>query len=405
MWGVVMRLRRRPYEVSDTEGEAESVEDRRGSSTAGTVPREVSRASGVHVASVSLLRQILGACLVALFIGLGLTSARAWAATSYVDGISDQSLPAWDGSFSGSPFANFFRGSWAGSPPDRITFARYVVQWNALTGASKGPNAAGDYREKFEAWLEDVRSIGLTPLVALTSYNGIYPKAAHEYQARLEELLNKATAMGHPIGYVEAWNEPNNQGHESAVKAAELANAANAICETVHTCRVIAGDFEDTSTVASYEKAYESALTFSADTWGVHPYVSVKAHNDANLLSFKANLPKHGVGDQIWFTEVGAFYCKHGEVRGEGQQARDATYLVKTLIPDPSVAPAHVFYYGFLAGNHLQAPCAGGGGDDSELYARTDEPRAAASVIFGTTIARQSLAFGPNSGGDLIAFA
>ncbi len=56
--------------------------------------------------------------------------------TAYVDGISDQSLPYWDGAFPSSRFASFFADTWAahGLSP-HIPLARYVVQWNVMSGA------------------------------------------------------------------------------------------------------------------------------------------------------------------------------------------------------------------------------------------------------------------------------
>ena len=53
----------------------------------------------------------LGLCVAVLAVGLLAGSATARAATRYVDGISDQSLPVWDGSFSDSSFARFFRAA------------------------------------------------------------------------------------------------------------------------------------------------------------------------------------------------------------------------------------------------------------------------------------------------------
>jgi hypothetical protein len=348
------------------------------------------------------VRRILAACSVAACVLP--SGAGSSAAAGYVDGISDQSLPAWDGSFAASPFAEHVRGLWAGGLRTQISLARYVLQWNALTEAAGPPSAHGNYRERFEAWLKDIRSVELTPVVALTSYNGVYPESPGEYGLRLKEILDRAAVVGEPIAYIEAWNEPNNQGHESPAKAAELANAANAVCEAAHGCRVIAGDFEDSSAVAGFERAYEASLNFPAELWGVHPYVSVKTHTDANLLSFRANLPNHGVGEQIWFTEIGAFYCKAGEVLGEGRQASDASYLVHTLIGDPALAPAHVFYYGLLFRDHAPAPCTRGGGDDTELYGPSDEPRAAASIVLRPANLGEQLLPGLSLGADLGAF-
>jgi hypothetical protein len=325
------------------------------------------------------------ACLLALAVivvtqGASATGARA--GTTYIDGISDQSLPAWDGSFGASPFASLFRSRWTRAGSGQIAFARYVVQWDVMTQPSNGAHAGGNYRERFEAWLEDVRSLGLVPVLALTSYDHVHPRSAGEYLTRLEAVLDRAGAMGYPVAYVEPWNEPNNQGGESAATAAAFANSANGLCEARRTCSVVAGDFEDRSDVAVYEQAYERALTFVPSIWGVHPYVSVQSHKDTNLRRLLAGLPAHGAGQEIWFTEIGALYCTRGEVRGEAHQASDAAYLVDSLLGKPALAPAHAFYYGFLFGGRASAPCAPSGGQDSELYASSGLERAVARVIF-----------------------
>jgi hypothetical protein len=107
----------------------------------------------------------------------------------------------------------------------------------------------------------------------------------------------------------------------------------------------------------------------------------VASHDDANLVRLISALPADGAVRQIWFTEIGAFYCSRGRVRGEARQASDAAYLVNRLLDDPALAPTHAFYYGFLFGGRQNAPCAAAGGDDSELYSSSDEPRAAARIL------------------------
>jgi hypothetical protein len=326
------------------------------------------------LASTQALRAWI-ALLLALLVCLALMSVNAEAATSDVDGISDQSLPEWNGSFADSSFASFFSASWVG----QIAFARYVVQWNTMAEPSNGANADGDYRERFEAWLGDVRALGLTAVLALTSYDGVYPETAGEYQGELEQLVGQAGRVQAPVAYVEAWNEPNNQGNEPAARAGEIADWAHAVCER-DECQVIAGDFEDAPSMPSYERAYISALSFSPAIWGIHPYRSVGAHDDAPVLRFEQALPHHGAGAQLWFTEIGAYYCAHGQLLGEAQQASDAAYLVDEMIP--ATVPTHVFYYGFMAGNDTEVPCATGSASDSELYRASGEPRAAAGVVF-----------------------
>ena len=337
--------------------------------------------------------------MAALCLCLSLAGPPAGAATDHVDGISDQSMPAWDGAFPASPLGGLFGEVLAAGPREQLGFARYVVQWNASSQPSSGPNPGGDYRERFEAWLTDVRELGLTALVALTSYDGVYPQSTGSYARGLEGILDAGLALGQPIAYIEPWNEPNNQGRRSAVQAAELANAANALCETLHDCSVVAGGFEDSPDLPRYELAYERALTFTPAAWGVHPYAAIRAHDDASVRRFKDELPAQGRGPQIWLTEVAAFYCRRGEVLGERRQAGDASYLLHGLIADPAVAATHVFYYGLMYADDRPAPCAHGGGYDSELYGPGDRPRAAAAVLFPAAGPRSSPLFGPSPAG------
>jgi len=347
---------------------------------------------------LSNLRRICARVLVlALAAWLVHGAATASAGTPYVDGISDQSLPAWDGSDSDSPFASLFATAWVG----QITLARYVLQWNAMAQASHGANADGDYREQFEAWLRDVRRLGLAPVLALTSYTGVYPDTGREYRPQLEQVLDEGARAGAPIGYVEAWNEPNNQGDEPAGKAGEIANWADSVCQG-RRCQVIAADLEDTPSVTVYERAYVSSLAFTPAIWGIHPYHSVKAHDDATVLRFEQALPNHGAGAQIWFTEVGAYYCVHGEERGEARQASDASYLIDTLIP--AIGPVHVFYYGFMAAHRAEVPCTPGAGGDTELYRATGAPRLAARVLWSAAH-DPSPAFGSSLSAGLLALA
>jgi hypothetical protein len=336
-------------------------------------------------------------CLAALAAGMLAGTAAARAGTPYVDGISDQGLPAWDGSFARSPFARLFRATWLG----QISLARYVLQWNAMGEASRGPSAHGDYRERFEAWLRDVRGLGLVPVVALSSYTHTYPGSAGEYEPALEAVLDEATRAGNPIGYVEAWNEPNNQGGEAARKAGEIANWADAVCAR-RGCQVIAGDFEDSPSAVPYEHAYVAALSFSPRIWGIHPYHSVKAHSDAAVLEIEHALPNSGNGAQVWFTEIGSYYCAHGQLRGEAQQASDASYLVNSLIP--AIAPAHVFYYGFMAGDRAELSCSGREDFDSELYSASHAARSAAGILIAEA-SQPPLAFSSQLSSELLALA
>jgi hypothetical protein len=337
---------------------------------------------------------LLWACLAALSAP-GASADVGAPGAGFVDGISDQSLPAWDGSFPASPFAAFLAHELLGGGPRQITMARYVVQWDAASEPSEGPNPAGDYRERLEAWVGDVASVGLTPVLALTSYDGRQPPGAAEYTEQLRALLALAAADGAPIPWVEAWNEPNDQGREPAAAAAGLANAANSVCASEAHCTVIAGDLQDTPAAPAYEHEYELGLDFTPRVWGVHPYVAVRDHNDANLLAMLSAPPEGGAGAQLWFTEVGAYYCEAGTARGEARQAADAEYLER-LIEDPALAPTHVFYYGLLYKDGEPAPCNGGSGDsDTELFGPEGRPRQAAEVLLRGMGGARSFLFGP----------
>ncbi len=315
-------------------------------------------------------------------------ATSAPSATAYVDGISDQSLPAWDGDFSDSYFGRLFSAVWVAD--GHIRLARYVAQWDLMGEPSTGAEPEGDYRQKFEAWLIDVGRLGLIPDVGVTSYDGRYPASVSEYQASLRLILQRAKVMGHPAPYVEAWNEPNNQGALTALRAAQLTNAAHALCEGGYACRVVAGNLEDSPQVAGYEQEYERALDFRPAIWGVHPYYSVELQSEAPLENLIENLPGAGAGARIWFTEIAARRCTDygGELRenGAGGQAGRARWLLDTLIPD--ARPEHVFYFGFLPGERRQPSCASEREDDA-LYEPSaeasdpDVPRPAASYVWG----------------------
>jgi hypothetical protein len=342
-----------------------------------------------------MVRRFISTCLVALSLSLALSSASSataqagtQAGTPYVDGISDQSLPMWDGGFSSSYFAGLFRETWVGRPPSHITLARYVVQWNVIAGNYP------KYLSEFRSWLTDISNLNLTPDVALTSYDGIYPSSSKEYQRSLEQVLDLAGDMGHPIHYLEAWNEPNNQGRESAINAANFTNSASATCVDGYGCIVIAGNLEDSPNSSTYEEEYLANLNPVPGIWGVHPYYSVEEMSEAPFLNFREHLPDKGVGEQIWFTEISARECTdfdgHEAENGESGQAERANWLVSTLMR--TVKPEHVFYYEFLLGENRLPSCTSEGWDGA-LYlpsgdpAEPDYPRLAAGYIWGAASA------------------
>ncbi len=305
-----------------------------------------------------------------------------------MDGISDQGLMSWGGTFSegaeaATPFPTFFGSTWVGSPPSHIQLARYVVQWNVMSGVG--------YPEELvnlKRWYDHAVELQLTPELALDNYNCsgcVAPQSAAEYSRELQALLRSFP----DIKLVEAWNEPNNSHYTSYLTpaaAAQYMNAAYAVCKT-HNCTAIAGDFLDSeANLLEYEHSYERYLVpRDPGNWGIHPYHAVKYMSDSTVSGFQAALPSPAT-DQIWFTEVGAYYCEAGRTYGEQAQAEQARFLVDELIPE--IRPAHVFYYELAAG-HDQPPACNSEQDDTALYApaRPGGPllaRAAAGIIFGS---------------------
>jgi hypothetical protein len=307
--------------------------------------------------------------------GGGLHSAGA----PYVDGISDQSLPFWDPSFAGSYSAGFFHDAWVSGLASHISLARYVVQWNVMSGAHP------DYLSALESWYRDILAMGLVPDLSLASYDGLLPGSSTAYRAALRGLLDRFPATA----YVEAWDEPNATPGLSTDTAAGYTLAARSLCQ-VHGCTVIAGNLLDSAFMTAYEREYERALRLaSLADWGIHPYLAVKTRDAQTVMEFKSALPHAGAGERVWFTEVGAYRCEGGarpELRGERAQALDASWLVNRLMP--TIQPAHVFYYEFLFREHRPPPC-DRSDSDTALYAPAggrgsgDAPRLAAAYIYG----------------------
>jgi hypothetical protein len=321
---------------------------------------------------------------------LSLALCAIWCSASasaieYVDGISDQSMPSWDGGFGGY-FTELFEHDWL--PAGHIKYARFVIPWYESSGL-KDP--------AYEKWCADAAGMGLTLDIALTSYREkeVRPTSA-EYRASLDAFLDQCTA----IRYVEAWNEPDNGGEEKGeatttyvnpTRAAEYAKAAGLVCG-MHSCTAVVGDLLDSdANMIEYEQAYVKALNgASFPDWSMHPYLAVKEESSTTVSNFKAHWGDGATS--LWFTEVGAYKCEdYGstETWTEREQEERAEWLVKDLIKEA----AHVFYYEFLDGENHQ-PQEGcektKNNPDTALYVPSgdpnapDRPRSAAAWIFGS---------------------
>jgi hypothetical protein len=305
-----------------------------------------------------------------------------------VDGISDQGLMGWAGAFSegdGSDpaFAGYFDGAWAHGPSTHIKLARYVVQWDVMSGAGYPEELAN-----LESWYTHATALGLTPDVALDNYN-CEGCASPQTPAQYTEALQTLFRAFPEIAIVEAWNEPNDSHYSSYVPpalAAGFMNVAYAFCRE-HDCTAVAGDLLDSeANMLEYERQYESYLDpRDPGDWGIHPYHAVKYMSAETVASFREALPDPAT-DSIWFTEVGAYFCEASAAYGEGSQVQQARFLVDELLPE--FQPEHVFYYE-LAWRYDEPPPCGEGQADTALYAARSVngpllARSAAGVIFGS---------------------
>ncbi len=295
------------------------------------------------------------------------------AASSTVDGISDQNLASWYGTAFGSAFS---ADNQSGSAP-RIRFARYVVPWQAGVGTHSR------YRSEFYAWREAAVAAGLVTDLAITTYTGTVPSPSR-YRGAVSALL-----AGHAVRYLEAWNEPNHvtRLRDDASLAPAYMREAAAYC-TGAGCTPIAGDFLDEPGSASYALDYRRRLTalgVGASIWGIHPYEDVNGVNagspdpEAEADAIAGQLAQ---GQRLWITEAGAYYCFGQRFRwsagvAESMQHAAAERLLHTVAP--RLGAAHVFYYGVFAGRGRTLCPA----EDTELYDGSGTLRPAGAAILG----------------------
>jgi len=350
--------------------------------------------------------------IAAVACALGLVCAgapAAWAGTPYVDGISDQDMGLWAGSYVDSsgmfsePFTDLFATSWVGSPPTHILYARFVTAPDAVA-------QGGACEQNLHDWYAYVTQLHLIPVIAVwdVAEGGCADHGAPStttYASDITQLLGYLDGLGAaPVQYFEAWNEPNASG-VSASQAAAYWTAASTVCMT-DACTAIAGDLVDGApdqgsqsfdpgcapgltwnNLAKYEDDYVAALGAARPAiWGFHPYSAVNCEQSTPVTTFEDNLPSPP--GQVWFTEVGAWECRLGQStpRGPTQQNADASYLVNTLMsPTSPTAPAHVFWYELAALDYTQQ-CSKYA--DSALYEADTSPgplhaRPAAATVFG----------------------
>lgn len=262
-------------------------------------------------------RALLGAALAV--VSLVVCGQGAAAQASPVIGIGAQNV---------SMFASpWFTGLHVGT-------VRLDLPWDAAE--SSGP---------WNAWLTDAHADGLEVLVALdhdstsdcpTTSCDLVP--LERYRSALADLLGRYPF----IREIEPWNEPNDSteptaGHPEA--AAAYYDAARAVCPS---CTVIAGDFLDGPSLASYLSAYVAALVNTPEVWGLHNYYDANYFESGGIATMLA----HTTGD-LWLTETGGL-VQDGDLPYDEQRAAQSDQWIYDL------AAAHdriarVYFYGWLA--------------------------------------------------------
>jgi hypothetical protein len=253
----------------------------------------------------------------------------------------------------GSQNVSMFASPWFAGL--HVGTVRLDLPWNAAE--SSGP---------WNEWLADAHADGLDVLVALdhdatsdcpSANCALVPLSS--YRAALAKLLQRYPF----VEEVEPWNEPNDAteptaGHPAA--AAAYYDAARAVCPN---CTLIAGDFLDGPSLASYLSEYAAALANVPDVWGLHDYYDANYFESGGI----ATLLSHTTGG-LWLTETGGL-VQDGDLAYDERRAAQADQWIYGL------AAAHgriarVYYYGWL-------PSTEPGSFDSGLLEPDGSPRPA----------------------------
>jgi hypothetical protein len=215
-----------------------------------------------------------------------------------------------------------------------VGIVRLDLPWNAAE--SPGP---------WNAWLTDAHADGLEVLVALDhDSTSDCPTASctlvplDSYRSALSALLERYPF----IKEIEPWNEPNDSTEPTAgypEAAAAYYDAARNVCPS---CTVIAGDFLDGPSLASYLSAYVAALVSTPDVWGLHNYYDANYFESDGIATMLADT----TGD-LWLTETGGL-VQDGDLPYDEQRAAQADQWIYGLAAEHDRI-ARVYFYGWLA--------------------------------------------------------
>lgn len=299
--------------------------------------------------SLARLLAALAAC-----VSLASLTGTAHAATT-VNGLSDQRMGKID-PIGGEWTARIH--TYADRLAGRVRYARYQVRWDVATL----PDGHQRVRD-LDAWLSVAQARGYTPLISFMPReqgSGDEPDVI-EYRDAMRAFRSKARWSG--INEFTAWNEPNHPLFEVDVRSAvDYLEALTIVCGS--NCTVAAGDFSgspssrDLDYYGRYVAAVRARSSLTPRYWAHHPYDAVNRETTdaARLRSIEKLLELIGPGKEIWFTEVGAYYCHKKDgvstLHGPTRQAAAAQRMQALITnPLPGVRTdqnlTRVYYYHF----------------------------------------------------------
>jgi hypothetical protein len=295
----------------------------------------------------SRILRTAAAIAAALLLGTG----TAHAGTA-VNGISDQRV--------GNP--NPDDGGWtqsvhqaADSVRSQLRYARYQVQWDVALLASTHPEV-----QKLHNWLVRAQQHDMRPLISFMPRgigSGDQPSPS-EYAAAVAQFrLNWPQVLD-----FTAWNEPNHPGFSvSALVAALYLRELMGVCSGA--CTVAAGDFSGnanaTHTYWSEYRGHVDNLGLRPAVWAYHPYEAINDVSAVQTRGIADFISIIGADKEIWFTEVGAYYCQDQTYRGPEEQNNAAARL-QTLSSGSAYSAVNrnltrVYYYHFT-GDYRELP-------------------------------------------------
>jgi hypothetical protein len=277
--------------------------------------------------------QLAATALAVLSVG-ALAAQSSTAAT--ITGFSDQEIGRSDPAV--GEWSTTVR-AWADQLP-QVTQARYNVAWDVALQPPTN-RAVVDLVN----WLNATAARGMRPLISFMPSGGATPSVA-DYTLALQHFR----IQWPQVTEFTAWNEPDHSGetHLPEATAVDFLRAATSICGS--SCTVAAGDFAGGD--AGYVTTYYGLLgTLRPSAWAYHPYGPVNDDGTNRFARLDAFLGTIGSDKDVWFTEVGAYFCRDNRLYGAASQNAAAGRL-RDLLADPVRARqvSRVYYY-HLAGN------------------------------------------------------